>query len=634
MVELRGMTAQMRLAGEGDRWARGPNDELVDVLEPGDFDYWHGGPHRDSRDGLRCFGCNESVHFVYYKWTNKASIAHNSGLSCHETRSDSANTTVQHEVLKLWCRDRLRDLGADVSVDEYQIGARRTDVFAQFGERKFAVEVQWSRMSREDVLRHTAVLASHGCQVVWLTWHCNWLAEVPAAAITTFEPGTRLNFELSQGLLYRKHNQMRIREKQVELDQFFVRWVVVGDIAWGYRETNRGGWAEVTDWEAETRKNVTTIANHEATIEAQLAQIATLGQTTTQLRSHAQTLQHRAEQLGNELRTAQQELRTQADTAADLSKQLSSGSEQWKARAATHRHATSVLDGHLRRLQSWVDTASRQRDRLRPRPPLPPPPRAGELLRQQRARLDLTPAEPQTGSGAAWWETKRWAQDKTRSAGGTRWQRWRHPLGATQAAAAVRKERKQAGRSKRPRALRIAVVLTAAIASLVLLAVTFPAVLPFLAVVPCAVLLACVFRAVCRSVTVVDRRGGRVTLTRATGCVEVTNWYYLPRVKAKSSVAQRHQAGAAQQSARDIVLDLLDWAEDNGVFLVAGAATAWHGELYRRASFTTPQSAGHKASFMSRAFSRATGKPQPLVRVPGYGKADRKSLISHLTRTP
>ena len=38
--------------------ALGPSDVVVNVREPGEYEYWHG------RDGLRCMNCNASVHVM------------------------------------------------------------------------------------------------------------------------------------------------------------------------------------------------------------------------------------------------------------------------------------------------------------------------------------------------------------------------------------------------------------------------------------------------------------------------------------------------------------------------------------------------------------------------------------------
>lgn len=623
------MTAKMQLAGEGDQFALGPNDELLNILNLDHFAEWHGVNGRPTRSGLRCIRCGKSVHFTLRKSDTRVWVAHNGNQACDRGGSGGGDTTVNHEILKLWCRDQLSVLGADVSIDEHQVGSRRTDVFAQFEDRQFAIEVQWSRLSREDVLRHTAVMASEGCSVLWLTWHCDWLAEVPAAAIKSFEPGSSLNYQLSQGLLYREQEQLQPRKHPVRLDLFLKRWTN-GEAAWGYHKSDRGGWASVIDWENRTKANIGTITTQKTAIKAQQAKIDALTQRAERGSRQIEELRQHSKELIGQLLIAQREANTHADTIGSLSRQLSEGSDQMSAQAATIRYAAEALDGHLRRLQLWVDQASHQHDRLLPRRPTPPP-RAADHLAQQRALLDLAPDLFGVRPGAAWWETKLWARERTRSAGGTRRQRWRQPLGAMLALASLPNHAKQR-RSKTVRHFwRMGVTLSALIVLLTLLFAAPSTAAPSLAVAPAAAFLIFVAHAK-RSVTITDRHGERVRLTRAVGCVEVTSWHQQPRTADRSTARKRLTEITAEHPPCEIFLDLLDWAEDNNVSLVVGATTALHDELYRRAGFTASQSAEHRATLLSRSLLQAAGKPPALVRLPGFGKVDRSLLMPYGAR--
>ncbi|MGW0323952.1 competence protein CoiA family protein [Nocardia sp. NPDC003183] len=628
---------RLRLVGD-ERCAFGPNEELVDILNPRDFTQWHrSGDVQRSRSGLVCRWCRQPVHITYRKSDGGVWISHNAsddGDRCAR-RTSSAGETAEHTTLKYWCRDRLKALGATVAVDEYQVGARKTDVYAELGSRALAIEVQWSSLSRDDVHRHTAELAARGCSVVWLTWHCTWLTQVPALAIDKFWPdattATALEYSISQGLLFANDSGLLAPRRQKQpLGRFFERWAH-DEMAWGYRKINRGGWATVRDWEQETKRQTAVIATHESTIAARDQQIAGLNTTIDR-----QTIEfaEMAVQHADELMVAQSALEEQRIASDELAQQAATNSELTAA-ASTVGRLGSEMSRHLRALEEWRDAVTVQFERPWPfwrRPALPPRSRDEiATLRRQFERInnsDYSSPHPigveSLNSAASWWETRRWANTYTdQHQGRERKPRLFRSLRATRA---VRAERK---RSNKPvpvppvRAILLLLVASVALiggavlASDTVLAWSLPAAgAGFIAAV-----MLLINR---RTVKLADQLGGEVTLFPGHGCVELTNWTYLPRVG--------EGAARARNSAYLVVRDVLHWADENGVHLAATAATEWHAGLYRCVGFSEPQTDTHKIHSVARSAVWLRGQSAALIRPPGCGKPDIQAVRDYLDR--
>ncbi|WP_458686359.1 competence protein CoiA family protein [Nocardia tengchongensis] len=178
----------------------------------------------------------------------------------------SAGETFQHLRFKYWVRDELRTRGVAAEIEVWQDG-RRPDVFGKRDGRGYAVEIQWSPLTVEEARARTEHHRAAGAdEVLWLTRSCNWVEQLPALGIKNFTPTSGGHYFAHTGYL-RHGRRTELRVEPIAVQHFLDAWIA-GELAWGYRQTKKEGWATVTDWTAYTPEQADEIDQMQLKVEA------------------------------------------------------------------------------------------------------------------------------------------------------------------------------------------------------------------------------------------------------------------------------------------------------------------------------------------------------------------------------
>ncbi|MGW4121358.1 competence protein CoiA family protein [Nocardia sp. NPDC004711] len=245
----------------------GRYDEFIDIAVEESFQAWH------NTAGLRCLVCRHPV-VVYRSRGKNPFVRHSKGHGVTVSARDrqSAGETFQHLRFKYWVRDELRNRGVDAEIEVWQDG-RRPDVFGKRDGRGYAVEIQWSPLTVEEAHARTEHHRTAGAdEVLWLTRSCNWVEQLPALGIKSFTPTSGGHYFAHTGYL-RHGRRAELRVEPIAVRQFLDAWIE-GELAWGYRETEKAGWATVTDWTAYTAEQADEIDQMRRKVESANARVA------------------------------------------------------------------------------------------------------------------------------------------------------------------------------------------------------------------------------------------------------------------------------------------------------------------------------------------------------------------------
>ncbi|MFF0637711.1 hypothetical protein ACFYTS_35060 [Nocardia sp. NPDC004151] len=172
------------------------------------------------------------------------------------------------------------DAGDSRDVNEYaapRVGARhgrRPDVFGTCDGRGYAVEIQWSPLTVEEARARTEHHRAAGAdEVLWLTRSCTWVEQLPALGIKSFTPTAGGGHYFAHTGYLRHGRRAELRVEPIAVRQFLDVWIG-GELAWGYRETEKAGWATMTDWTAYTSEQADEIDQMRRKVEAANARVA------------------------------------------------------------------------------------------------------------------------------------------------------------------------------------------------------------------------------------------------------------------------------------------------------------------------------------------------------------------------
>ncbi|WP_231951614.1 hypothetical protein [Nocardia terpenica] len=234
---------------------------------------------------------------------------HRTGERCREADCGDCRWDVQR--LKYWLRGRLLACGADDAEVDKPLGAQTTGVLWRRGARLCAIEVRSAPVSLVHAQERTARLRAVGCdEVLWLCPPGFWVPPVPALAVDDFAPAV-CDYRVVSGLLECGPTGAVVpREKTCGVREFIERWVA-GEVAWGYRDENTGGWATVTDWEQHTRAQALVIAQQRQELMYERTAVALARKATRDKAKQVHKLLHRLEryeQIAEELDGARRRL--------------------------------------------------------------------------------------------------------------------------------------------------------------------------------------------------------------------------------------------------------------------------------------------------------------------------------------
>ncbi|MCX5044830.1 hypothetical protein OG921_24395 [Aldersonia sp. NBC_00410] len=115
-----------------------------------------------------------------------------------------------------------------------------------------------------------------------------------------------------------------------------------------------------------------------------------------------------------------------------------------------------------------------------------------------------------------------------------------------------------------------------------------------------------------------------ITVVRGHGCIEVTDWAYLPHEGPVSLIARR--------AAYDLGASLLTWADEREVVLVASAASPTLAAFYRDCGFTHTPTREHHAGRVTRIIGWLMPFQPALLRYPGTPLPDPDRAFTHFAR--
>ncbi|MGK8487090.1 competence protein CoiA family protein [Nocardia asiatica] len=315
--------------------ALGRYNEFVDIRIRAKFDTWHG------TSGLRCLVCRYPV-VVYRSRARNPFVRHRKGQAAtrNPAAAKTARETFLHQRLKYWVRDELRNRGVSDAEVETPLGNRRPDVFGHFHGRGFAVEVQWSPLDVTGARARTEEMRAAGVDhVLWLTRGCNWVEQLPALGIKSFDPDDS-DYRAHTGWLEMRPN-IGLRVQEASVGAVLRQWVD-GELAWACRDHTKAGWATVTDWEQHTKRQADIING--------------LGRKLASAQDAYAESQRTIAEEARQLREAHDQIDRATSTIDD---------QQHALAAARSRHATLTADLDTAKVD--IDQARAQRDDLKQR---------------------------------------------------------------------------------------------------------------------------------------------------------------------------------------------------------------------------------------------------------------------------
>lgn len=247
----------------------------------------------------------------------------------------SGSEGYEHELLKYWVRDWLRARDYEANCEK-RVGSSIPDVSATSPDgRKLAVEVQLAHLAESEAHRRTDLLLAERHEVLWITHHCNWVAQVPAIglAVETVrqDRATEIDgkhYSVSEGILTCASSGDLRGGTKTALETF-LSYFHEQRVHWALLRPAQYGWALDVDWEKRLNWQTTRIAE----LEGQLRQIE---------RSRAQSVaDHQRELAEARARLAEQEAqqrltnRTAQETLVDNTKRIQDLHQSWSTAGAT-----------------------------------------------------------------------------------------------------------------------------------------------------------------------------------------------------------------------------------------------------------------------------------------------------------
>ncbi|WP_280437073.1 hypothetical protein [Nocardia carnea] len=257
------------------------------------------------------------------------------GYGCRCGRCVEAQWNTQR--LKYWLAARLLAFGADEAVVDKRCGPLTVDVWWRRGTEQFAIEVRSGPLTQELAQQHTEQLKALGyAGVLWLCAPGFWVAQLPALGIADLAPES-CEYRAASGMLELGSEGLVVPgERPYELRVFLREWVA-GEVAWGYRDHLRKGWAAVTDWEKHTRTQALMLEQQRQELIQQRTALAVARQAVREKKQQLDRAHARME------RTAAK-AREQAEAVAAVGR-----------RVADQERVHRALEDTIRRLHKTID---------------------------------------------------------------------------------------------------------------------------------------------------------------------------------------------------------------------------------------------------------------------------------------
>lgn len=257
------------------------------------------------------------------------------GYGCRCTRCADSQWNAQR--LKYWLASRLLAFGADEAVVDHRVGPMTVDVWWRRGGEQFAIEVRTGPLTQQLAQDHTDRLKALGCStVLWLCAPGFWVSQLPALGIADLSPES-CEYRAVHGILEQGPTGLVVPdERPYELREFLRQWVA-GEVAWGYRDHFRKGWAAVTDWEKHTRTQALMLEQQRQELMQQRTALAVARQSVREKKRQLAKAHARVE------RTAQR-AREQAESVAEVGRRI-----------ADQERVHRALEDTIRRLHKTID---------------------------------------------------------------------------------------------------------------------------------------------------------------------------------------------------------------------------------------------------------------------------------------
>ncbi|NKY59782.1 hypothetical protein HGA15_27250 [Nocardia flavorosea] len=227
--------------------------------------------------------------------------------------------------------------GADEAVVDRRCGPLTVDVWWRRGTEQFAIEVRSGPLTQELAQQHTDQLKALGyAGVLWLCAPGFWVAQLPALGIADLAPES-CEYRATSGMLDLGSEGLVVPgERPYELREFLREWVA-GEVAWGYRDHLRKGWAAVTDWEKHTRTQALLLEQQRQELIQQRTALAVARQAVREKKQQLDRAHARME------RTAAK-AREQAESVAAVGRRI-----------ADQERVHRALEDTIRRLHKTID---------------------------------------------------------------------------------------------------------------------------------------------------------------------------------------------------------------------------------------------------------------------------------------
>lgn len=258
-----------------------------------------------------------------------------SGYGCGCAHCVEAQWDAQR--LKYWLASRLLAFGADEAVVDRRCGPVTVDVWWRRGTEQFAIEVRTGPLTQELAQQHSERLRALGCpNVLWLCAPGFWVSQLPALGIADLAPPS-CEYRAVSGMLETGPTGLVVpAARPYELREFLREWVA-GEVAWGYRDHLRKGWAAVTDWEKHTRTQALLLEQQRLELMSQRTALAVARQAVREKQRQIARTVARME------RTAER-ARAQAEEVAAVDRRI-----------ADERRVHRALEDTIRRLHKTID---------------------------------------------------------------------------------------------------------------------------------------------------------------------------------------------------------------------------------------------------------------------------------------
>jgi hypothetical protein len=318
--------------------AFGPHGELVQIYNDKHFDKWH------HRGGLHCVDCGRNMRIKHRidapPEDPKRWLAHESdaeGKTCDSDRKTRGPAAHYKVIIGQWIKDKLRELGHDVTEVPADAPAR-IDILTRSGTRRIAMRLELRTLDADVQSADDAALKEAGYETLWITHDCQWVAQARAIGIkpAPTDPGngstTRIAdvfVSVDQGLLAHGPSGFVLWKEPIRFERYLVMFMS-GEVV-------QAQFGDLTGW---------ALPDH--------------------IQRHVKDLHHRVASLTSDLAAAEGELtkaQRQKNEAEQAARVAAASRGRVQGELVKAQDAIRAQSEEQRRTLDWVEKLEAVRDR-------------------------------------------------------------------------------------------------------------------------------------------------------------------------------------------------------------------------------------------------------------------------------